>query len=73
MLNALTLDSPLKPVATNRQSLGAPFQYPLLNMVIPAGAPKGEYELAVVFFDATKPYRSRSEAFLDVSAHFSIY
>jgi len=71
-LNALTLNAPLKPVVTNMQKLDAPFSYPLINRNIPGGAPKGEYELAVIFFDATKPYRTRADAFLDVSAKFTI-
>jgi hypothetical protein len=72
MLNAMTLNTPLKPVASNVNGLPAGFTYPLLSKTIPPGAPKGEYELAVVFFDATKPYRSRTDAFLDVSAKFTI-
>jgi hypothetical protein len=72
MLNARTLNTPLKPVARKVKSLPAGFTYQILSKAVPLGAPKGEYELAVVFFDATKPYRSRTDAFLDVSAKFTI-
>jgi len=72
MLNAKTLDSPVKPVASNMPRLGAPFRYGLLAMFIPSGAPKGKYELVVAFFDPTKPIHSRADAFLDVSAKFII-
>jgi len=37
-----------------------------------AGPRKGAYELAVIFFDAAKPYRIRADAFLDVSSKFTI-
>jgi len=72
MLNARTLDMPLKPVATKVNGLPAGFTYQLLSEAIPPGAPKGEYELAVVFFDATGPFQSRADAFLDVSSKFKI-
>ena len=72
MLNARTLNTPLKPVATKVNGLPAGFTCPILSKTIPAGAPKGEYEIAVVFFDATKPYRGRADAFLDVSSGITI-
>ena len=72
MLNARTFDKPVRPVASRVRNLPAGFTYQLLSKTIPSGAPKGEYEVAVVFFDATRPYRRRSDAFLDVSAEFSI-
>ncbi len=72
MLNALTLDTPLKPVASNVPSLSAPFQFPLLSTTIPPGAPKGTYELVVAFFDPTKPITSRADAFLEASSTFTI-
>jgi VWFA-related protein len=72
MLNARTLDRPVRPLARKVKSLQAGFTYQLISKTIPAGAPKGEYEIAVVFFDATKPYRIRADAFLDVSAKFII-
>jgi hypothetical protein len=72
MLNARTLDTPLKPVARKVEKLPAGFTYQLISKTIPTGAPKGEYEIAVVFFDAKKLYRTRSDAFLDVSAKFFI-
>lgn len=67
-----TLDAPVRSVARKVKSLPAGFTYQLLSKTIPSGAPKGEYELAVVFFDATKPYHGRADAFLDVSAKFTI-
>jgi outer membrane protein assembly factor BamB len=72
MMNALTLDTPLKPVASNVNGLPAGFTYPLLSVNIPPGAPKREYELVAAFFDPTKPIHSRADAFLDVSAKFTI-
>jgi hypothetical protein len=72
MLNARTLDRPVRPLARKVKRLPAGFSYQILSKTIPPSAPKGEYELAVVFFDATKPYRSRADAFLDVSAKFTI-
>jgi hypothetical protein len=72
MLNARTLDRPVRPLARKVKSLPAGFSYQILSKKIPPNAPKGEYELAVVFFDATKPYHGRADAFLDVSAKFTI-
>jgi hypothetical protein len=72
MMNARTLDRPVRPLARKVKRLPAGFTYQLMSKTIPRGAPKGEYELAVVFFDATKPYRSRADAFLDVSSKFTI-
>ncbi|MCX6355213.1 MAG: hypothetical protein NTZ78_09975 [Candidatus Aureabacteria bacterium] len=63
MLNAMTIDTPLKPIAIRVRSLPAGFSYQILSKTIPPGVPRGEYEFAVVFFDATKPYRSRADAF----------
>lgn len=72
MLNTMTLNTPLKPVARKVKRLPAGFTYQLMSKTIPPGAPKGEYEIAVVFFDATKPYHGRTDAFLDVSSKFTI-
>ncbi len=72
MLNARTLDTPLRPVAANVPSLSAPFQFPLLSTTIPPGAPTGTYELVVAFFDPTEPITGRGDAFLDVSENFTI-
>jgi hypothetical protein len=72
MLNARTLNAPLEPLASHVPRLNAPFRFGLIAMFIPSGAPKGEYEIAVVFFDALKPYRGRVDAFLDASAKFTI-
>ncbi len=72
MLNALTLDTPLTPVATNVPSLSVPFTFPLINTTISAGAPTGTYELLVAFFDPTRPITGRYDAFLVGSKTFSI-
>jgi hypothetical protein len=72
MLNAITLDSSLKPVATGVSGLKVPFSYPLLSINIPFDAPKGTYELVVAFFDSAKPVTGRFDAFLDVSKTFTI-
>jgi hypothetical protein len=72
MLNAMTLDRPVRPLARKVKKLPAGFTYQLMSKTIPPGAPKGEYEIAVVFFDGTRPYRRRADAFLDVSSRFTI-
>jgi hypothetical protein len=72
MLNARTLNTPLRPLVRKVKKLPAGFICQLLSKTIPPGAPKGEYEIAVVFFDATKPYHGRADAFLDVSSKFTI-
>jgi hypothetical protein len=75
MLNALTLDRPLEPVATNVPRLtvtDGPFTYPLINTLIPGGAPLGNYEVVAAFFDPTKPITGRADAFLEASGPFSI-
>ncbi len=72
MLNARTLDVPLKPVAARVNGLPAGFAYQILSKMIPPGAPKGGYELVVVFFDPKKPITGRGDAFLGVSAKFAI-
>jgi hypothetical protein len=71
MLNALTLDRPVRPVAA-MSGLTAPFTHPLISGIIPGNVPKGEYELVVAFFDPTKLITGRADAFLDVSAKFTI-
>ncbi|MCX6353474.1 MAG: hypothetical protein NTZ78_01055 [Candidatus Aureabacteria bacterium] len=72
MLNALTLDTPLKPVVTNMQGLEAPFSYPLISASVPIGTASGTYEVVVAFFDQGKLIRSREDAFLDASAKFAV-
>jgi hypothetical protein len=72
MLNTRTLSAPLAPVATNVRSLSPPLSYPLLSTTIPPGAPKGEYELLVAFFDPNTKITGRQDAFLQVSAKFTI-
>jgi len=72
MLNAMTLDTPLKPVAENVPNLNAPFQFPLLSATVPSGAPVGEYELLAAFFDLRIKITGRQDAFLQVSSKFTV-
>lgn len=72
MLNLLTLDTPIRPVAENVGGLPAFFTYPLLSMTIPPGAPAGTYEILVVFFAAGTPITGRQDAFLEISRTFTI-
>jgi hypothetical protein len=72
MLNVRTLSAPLAPVATNVRGLSPPLSYLLLSTTIPRGAPAGPYELVTAFFDPSRPIRSRADAFLEASAHFTI-
>ncbi len=72
MLDTMTLGPNIKPLASNVPRLDAPFQYPLLSLNLPAGAPIGAYEILVAFFDPSKPITGRADAFLDVSAKFGI-
>jgi outer membrane protein assembly factor BamB len=75
MLNALTLDTPLTPVATNVPGLAVPdgpFTFPLINTAIPGGAPLGVYEVVAAFFDPARPITSRTDAFLEASGPFTI-
>jgi hypothetical protein len=72
MLNARTLDAPLRPVAKNVNKLSAPFSYLLLSTTVPKGAPKGTYEVVTAFFYTDVPTSSRADAFLEASASFTI-
>jgi hypothetical protein len=75
MLNALTLDKRLEPVATNVPGLAVPdgpFTYPLINTAIPGAAPLGNYEVVAAFFDPTKPITGRADAFLEANGPFTI-
>jgi hypothetical protein len=75
MLNALTLDTPLMPVATNVPGLtiaGEPFTFPLINATVPAGAPPGGYEIVVAFFTPGVPITGRGDAFLEAGAPFTV-
>jgi hypothetical protein len=72
MINALTLDTPVRPVAENVRRLSAPFSCLLLSTTVPKGAPKGTYEVVTAFFYAGAPIRSRSDAFLEASTSFTI-
>jgi hypothetical protein len=75
MLNARTLDTPLEPVATNVPGLtvaDGPFTFPLINTVIPPGAPLGDYEIVVAFFTPGVPITAREDAFLEARVPFTI-
>jgi len=72
MRDARTLDTVLRPVTSFMPALGAPFSYPVLDTAVPPGAPPGAYALVTAFFDPWQPVRSRAEAFLDVSAPFTV-
>lgn len=72
MLDAVTLGPNLKPVASNMPGLSAPFQYQLLSLSIPGGAPGGPYEVVAAFFDPSRPITGRSDSFLDVHAGFTV-
>lgn len=72
MLDALTLGPNLKSVVSNAARLAPPYSYPLLSLNLPAGVPLGRYEVATAFFDPSKPITRRADAFLDVSAKFTI-
>jgi hypothetical protein len=72
MLDTMTLGPNIKPLASNVPSLAAPFTYPLISLNLPAGAPLGQYEVVVAFFDPSKPITGRQDAFLDVSGKFEI-
>jgi hypothetical protein len=74
MLNAMTLDTPPKPVASNVNGLSAGFTYDKLTGPVPRlkGQGKGESELVFAFFDPSKPITGRQDAFLDVNAKFTI-
>lgn len=72
MLDALTLGPTIRPVASNVPSLAAPFLYPLLSLLVPAGAPLGSYEVLVGFFDPAKPITKPEDAFLLARGPFRI-
>ena len=72
MVNALTLDTPLKPVATNVQGLSAPFTYPLTSTTVPSGGAKGQYRIIAAFFDPGAPIGGREDAFLEAVGPFVI-
>jgi len=72
MLDTFTLSPAIQPVASNAPALTAPFEYPLLDLPIPQGAPAGSYELVAAFFDPTRPITKREDAFLEASSKFTI-
>jgi hypothetical protein len=43
-----------------------------MSAKIPKKWPKGSYEAVVTFFNPSKPITGRADAFLDVSAKFTI-
>ncbi|MCX6353558.1 MAG: C25 family cysteine peptidase [Candidatus Aureabacteria bacterium] len=72
MLNLLTLEPKLEAVVRNMPVLAAPFEFRLLASVVPVSVPAGDYEIVVAFFDPQRPITGREDAFLDVSAHFTV-
>ncbi|MCX6353560.1 MAG: metallophosphoesterase [Candidatus Aureabacteria bacterium] len=72
MLNVTTLNPKPEPVVENMPGLTAPFAFPLLAAVVPAGVLSGGYEIVVALFDPQGPISRREDAFLDVSARFSV-
>jgi hypothetical protein len=72
MVNASDLKTSLRPLVVNYPGLAMPFSYPFLSAKIPKKWPKGSYEAVVAFFDPAKPITGRADAFLDVSARFSV-
>jgi hypothetical protein len=72
MMNARTLNRPLKPVARAVPVLHAPFSFTLLSKNIPGVALKGEYELVVAFFAYGRPIHGRSDAFLEARVTFAV-
>ncbi|MEJ2745977.1 MAG: PQQ-binding-like beta-propeller repeat protein [bacterium] len=72
MLNALTLDTPVKPVAENVGRLRAPFSYMLLSRTVPQGVPKGDYEVVTKFFYTNMSIRSSTNSLTPARASFTI-
>ena len=72
MRDARTLGMNLRPLTSFMPALGAPFRYQVFSAAVPAAAPAGGYEVVVAFFDAFGNVRSRSDAFLDASARFTV-
>ena len=72
MLNLLTLKPKLEPVVKNMPGLAAPFDFRLLASVVPVSVLSGDYEIVVAFFDPQRPITRMEDAFLDVSAHFTV-
>jgi len=72
MLDTRTLGAKIKPIASNVPQLNVPFQYQLLSLMLPVGAPVGQYEVVVAFFDPSQPITGRASAFLDVSSKFNV-
>lgn len=73
MLDMMTLSPKIKAIAGNVPGLPAGFSYRLLDITIPPGAPRGEYELLTAFFDPKAKITGRQDAFLQVSAKLTIH
>ena len=56
----------------NYPGLAIPFSNRFMSAKIPKKWPKGGYEAVVAFFGPNKPITGRADAFLDVSAKFTI-
>ena len=71
MVNAVTL-GPVKPLVSFMPALGAPFTSTLFSGAVPAGAPKGGYEIVAAFFNPFAPVTRRGDAFMEAAARFEI-
>jgi hypothetical protein len=72
MINALTLDTPIRPVAKNVNRLPSPYSHLLTSTTVPKGTPNGTYEARVAFFDPSEPIKTPDDAFLEASATLTI-
>lgn len=73
MLDAITLGPSLRPVASGVERLPAPFEFTILSMQVPEGAPPGEYGILAAFFDAAGRISDKSDAFLTADASFTLH
>ena len=72
MLDAITLSSRIKPVATNVNGLPAGFSYPLMSITITPNAPKGNCTVMVGFFDPHTAIHGPNDAFLLATTPFTL-
>lgn len=72
ILDALTLGTKLKPLAVNVKGLAPPFSFPFINVTIPAGAPKGVYQVLMAFYDPKRSNPFKNSPFLLVRSVFTV-
>ncbi|MCX6356877.1 MAG: hypothetical protein NT045_03220, partial [Candidatus Aureabacteria bacterium] len=72
ILDAITLGTKLKPLAVKVKGLVPPFSYPLINVPIPARAPKGAYQILMAFYDPKKSNPFKYSPFLLVRSSFTV-